>query len=109
MTTPGFQQPQPAQREADLREPMPWMSRGRTGGSLALPGVKRPLGALIYGLVLLALGVAALLTAADVGAAVTGWLLFAVAAGLGVWLIVIAAIRLPWYRKYIQVHGHPPF
>lgn len=112
MSTNGFGRPPvPSDDAANLREPMPWMSRRRTGGAYRLPGLQYPLGSLIYGVVFLALGVVALVATASAGsgALALGIPLFLIAAGLGVWMVIIAAVRWPWYRKYVQEHGHPPF
>lgn len=101
----------PSSDAPSLREPMPWMSRRQTGGPYRLPGLQYPLGALIYGLVFISLGIIALLytAAAGPGGLAAGIWILLISAGLGVWMIVIAAVRWPWYRKYVQLHGHPPF
>ncbi len=112
MSTNGFgRRPVSSRDAAKLREPMPWISRRRTGGAYRLPGLRFPLGSLIYGLVFIALGVVALVAtaAAGSGALAAGIPLFLIAAGLGTWMIIIGAVRWPWYRKYVQQHGHPPF
>lgn len=112
MSTNGYgHTPVPSNDAASLREPMPWMSRRRTGGAYRLPGIQYPIGSISYGVVLIALGVVALVATAGAGsgALAAGIPIFLIAAGLGVWMVIIGAVRWPWYRKYIQQHGHPPF
>ncbi|MCQ9164784.1 MULTISPECIES: hypothetical protein [unclassified Arthrobacter] len=110
MSTNGFGHPPVSSNDAaSLREPMPWMSRRRTGGAYRLPGLQYPLGSLSYGVVLIALGIVALVATADAGALAAGIPIFLIAAGLGLWLAVVGAVRWPWYRKYVRQHGHPPF
>ncbi|WP_125614705.1 hypothetical protein [Specibacter cremeus] len=113
MSTNGFGRRPVAAGDTDASgEPLPWLSRARTGGFLRLPGLRHPLGAFSYGLALIALGVAALLAGLAwhaPAATAAGIVFLIVAAGLGVWLVVAAAIRWPWYRSYVRNHGHPPF
>lgn len=101
----------PAQPDT-IREPLAWVSRKVTGSGRRLPGFQFPLGSLLYGLGTIVLGVLMLVFAASVngGAGVAlGVFIFLLLAGLGIWMVVIAAIRWPWYREYQRRHGHKPF
>lgn len=76
-----------------------------------LPGLRYPLGSLIYGCVFIALGVCAAvygLTLTGVGRA-TVLLIALIPAALGARMIYLGARRWGWYRRYVQRHGHPPF
>ena len=108
----GFGRPAvPADDAANLRGPMPWLSRRRSGAPYRLPGLQYPLGSLIHGLVSIALGIVALVAtaAASSAALAAGVPLFLIAAGLGLWMVIAAAVRWPRYRQYKHDHGHAPF
>lgn len=112
MSNLGFQQPQPASRPRDITEPMPWMGRRRSGGPFPVPGMRHPLGSLAYGAGLVLVGVVALVFTVDsrmAGGLLLGLPVLLLAGGPGVWLLVAAAIRWPWYKHYTELHGHPPF
>jgi len=110
VTNQGFGHlPVPANDAEMLKEPMPWMSR--SGGRYRIPGLRHPLAALVYGLVLVLLGASAAIVCAVAGGTALGIGLPAggIAGAAGVVLLVVAAVRWSWYRQFVAAHGYPPF
>lgn len=73
------------------------------------PGMRYPLGSVLWGLVLVALGLLFLLIPIEPGKGAFLLLPVGMFAGLGIWLMVIGLIRWPWYRQYRSIHGYSPF
>lgn len=93
-----------------MREPLPWMSQDYTrGGGIRWPGMRHPLGSVLWGLVLVGLGAVFLLMPMAPGKGGFRVLPIVMFAGLGLWLMAIGLIRWPWYRQYRRIHGHSPF
>lgn len=112
MSNQGFGHLPVAANDAEmLKEPLPWMSRVRAGGTFRLPGLRHPLACLVYGLVLLMVGAAALLVSLGAGGAAlaAGISVGVIAGAAGVVLLVVAAVRWSWYRQFVAAHGYPPF
>lgn len=97
--------------DPDDPEPYPWL-RSRNRGSVvyALPGLRHPLGSLIYGCAFIALGAgAALYGLALSGAGRVALLAIAlIPAALGARMVYLGARRWGWYYRFRQRHGYPP-
>ena len=93
-------------------EPFPWLRDSSRGGPvLTLPGLRYPLGSLIYGAVHLALAVWAVVYGLGLNGQERATLLLIalLPAGLGALMIYVGARRWGWYYRYVARHGYSPF
>lgn len=97
--------------DPDDPEPYPWLRSSARAYPVGLPGLRYPLGSLIYGGVFIALAVWALLYGLTLtGAGRTALpLMGLIPAALGARMIYLGARRWGWYRRFVQKHGYRPF